>query len=67
MNNGKSTLFYNRNTRLAAIKDLCGILNVMKMSMSNKYLGLPLFVGRSKKKAFDDVKAKVLTKVRDEK
>lgn len=33
------------------------------MGMDNKYLCLPLFIGRSKHKAFEDVKNKVLSKV----
>lgn len=33
------------------------------MSKLTKYLGLPLFIGRAKKKAFEEVKAKVLSKV----
>lgn len=38
-------------------------MNVKRMSLNNKYLVLPLFVGRAKKRAFEDVKAKVLSKV----
>lgn len=39
------------------------ILQVKQMSLACKYLGLPLFLGRSKKWAFEDVKSKVLSKV----
>lgn len=33
------------------------------MDCNAKYLGLPLFIGKARKKSFEDVKAKVLAKV----
>ncbi|KAB1224245.1 hypothetical protein CJ030_MR2G005722 [Morella rubra] len=36
---------------------------VKAMSVHSKYLGLPLFIGRSREKAFKEVKAKILAKV----
>lgn len=62
-NQAKSALFCSKNTHLAVLDDLCSILRVKKLGMDNKYLGLPLFIRRSKKKAFKDVKEKKFSKV----
>lgn len=51
----------NTHQELAAA--LCDFLQVKAMSIHSKYLGLPLFMGCSRKKAFEDVKAKVMSKV----
>lgn len=45
------------------VVEMCQILHVKTIRLDSKYLGLPLFVGRSKKKAFEEVKAKVLSEV----
>lgn len=59
----KSALFCSHNTHLKVVVTLGNALHVKNMSLNNKYLGLPLFIWRSKKKSFDDVKSKVLSKV----
>lgn len=59
----KSALFCSQNTHLKVVVNLGNALHVKKMSLNNKYLGLPLLIWRSKKKSFDDVKSKVLSKV----
>lgn len=63
INLAKSVLFCSKNTHPAVVEELCNILHVKKLSLDSKYLGLPLFIGRSKKKAFRDVKEKVLSKI----
>lgn len=63
VNLAKSALYCSKNTHPVVVEELCRILHVKKLGMDSKYLGLTLFVGRSKKKAFIDVKEKVLTKI----
>lgn len=60
---GKSALYRSENSNPDLVVALCDFIQVKAMSASDKYLGLPLFVGRSRKKSFEDIKAKVLAKV----
>lgn len=63
VNYGKSALFCSNNMHQELAAALCDFLQVKAMSIHSKYLGLPLFMGCSRKKAFEDVKAKVMSKV----
>lgn len=63
VNYGKSALFCSDNTHQELAAALCDFLQVKAMSIHSKYLGLPLFMGCSRKKAFEDVKAKVMSMV----
>lgn len=63
VNETKSVIFFSKNTHPAVVEEMCQILHVKKIGLESKYLGLPLFLGRSKNKAFEEVKQKVLSKV----
>lgn len=51
------------NTHTEVVASIQNILKLKIISGSSKYLGLPFFLGRSKKIAFADVKDKVMKKV----
>lgn len=63
VNKEKSALFCSRNTHLGVCENLCNIMRVKNLPLNSKYLGLPMVIGRSKNKAFIDVKNKVMAKV----
>ncbi|KAB1208753.1 hypothetical protein CJ030_MR6G005862 [Morella rubra] len=65
INKGKSAIFCSRNTHPDMVRGMCSTLDIRKMDLGSKYLRLPLFIGRSKKRAFEDVKEKVFSKVAD--
>lgn len=56
-------LYCSGNTHPELAADLCDSFRVKHMSTNIKYLGVPLFIGGARKKAFEDVKANVLSKV----
>ena len=63
LNMEKTSLFFSRNTNnnmKEAIKELFGVQIIQQ---HEKYLGLPLLVGRGKKKAFNRIKDQVGRKI----
>lgn len=50
VNLGKSALFCSENAQPKVVVDLYDFLQVKRMSQQAKYLGLPMFVGRPRKK-----------------
>jgi hypothetical protein len=65
INNLKSSIHFNKNTAPAIINSICSILPYRRTSISSKYLGLLLFIGKSKAGAFKDILEKVSGKLRD--
>lgn len=59
----KSEIHFISNVRQNKIAELSAILGVTNDLQNSKYLGLPLLVGRSKKKFFDFIKGKVWKRV----
>jgi hypothetical protein len=48
INKAKSAVLFSKNTRDARRKEVCDTLQVTKETMNERYLGLPMHVGRSK-------------------
>jgi hypothetical protein len=47
----------------AAIASICSILSYKRISNTSKYLGLPIFFGKSKVGAFKDILKKISGKI----
>lgn len=60
----KSSLFFSPNTKQQVASDIKSIFNLKEVSMHEKYLGLPSMVGRNKKCYFNEVKLKVMNKIK---
>jgi hypothetical protein len=59
----KSSIHFSRNTDSSVIHNICGILPFKRALSSAKYLGLPLFFGKSKSADFKDTLDKVSGKI----
>ena len=63
LNAEKTSLFFSSNTLEATKQEIQNALGVQNMNQLEKYLRLPPLIGRSKRKAFDEIKNKVRKKV----
>jgi ribonuclease HI len=63
INSMKSSIHFSKNTTTAVINSISSILPYKRTSSSSKYLGLPLFIGKSKAGAFKDILDKVSGKI----
>jgi hypothetical protein len=63
INTSKSSIHFSKNTVPAVINSISSILPYKRTSFSFKYLGLPLFFGKSKVGAFKDILEKVSGKI----
>ena len=64
----KTTLFFSKNTDAQTMEDIKLSLNVPVIQHYEKYLGLPSFVGREKKKAcFTHIKERIWAKMQGQK
>ena len=59
INGEKTTLFYSKNTPLKIRSVLTAMFGTSHTTQFEKYLGLPLIMGRSKKHAFNDIKDRI--------
>ena len=59
INNDKSSVFFSPNTHQDLKEAIFAILGPMQDSKHSKYLGLPSFIGRSKKQVFSILKEQV--------
>jgi hypothetical protein len=59
INTDKSAIMFSNNTKITAKECVKHELNIRSEAWNEKYLGLPVYVGRSKKKAFAYIKDKV--------
>ncbi|GMI85899.1 hypothetical protein HRI_002259200 [Hibiscus trionum] len=60
INFDKSGIFFGSNVVEENKEDVCRVLGVSMTTNPEKYLGLPTFVGRDKKKAFADLRGRFL-------
>ena len=63
INRGKTSIFFSKSTTLdmrAEIKEALGLSEIVQY---DKYLGLPSFVGKSKRERFDYIKERVWRKL----
>jgi hypothetical protein len=58
----KSSIHFSKNTLPSTINSIKGIIPFKNTSISASYLGLPLFIGKSKNQAFQPILDKVLKK-----
>lgn len=63
MNLDKSRVHFSKNYGGSASREICSILNLRKMTGSEIYLGLPLFMGKSKKQVFTSIVEKVHNRI----
>lgn len=64
MNVAKSSIFFSKNVKPEAVKDITKHLLNMKVVKQGKYLGLPMVVTRLKEEVFGYVRDKVKKRVR---
>jgi hypothetical protein len=55
----KSSIMFSRNTSGAAKQSFMEIMDIPQESVNEKYLGLPVYMGRSKKKTSEYLKDRV--------
>ena len=63
INRGKTSIFFSKSTTLDMRAEIKEALGVPKIVQYDKYLGLPSFVGKSKKASFDYIKERVWRKL----
>jgi hypothetical protein len=63
VNLAKSSIFFSKGCPEAVLQQVKSILNVTTESLSEKYLGMPTNVGKSKNGAFKNLKDRVWSKV----
>jgi hypothetical protein len=59
INNGKSAILFSKNTKVEQKRVVCDLLQVTKETMNEKYLGLPVHVGKSKMNTFAYLKDRI--------
>jgi hypothetical protein len=52
INKEKSSVLFSKNTKQEKREGVKSILNINKEGHSGKYLGLPVYIGKSKRKTF---------------
>ena len=63
INANKSSIFFSNNTSPKLKAKILEVMSLMQDSKHKKYLGLPSFIGKSKKEVFAEVKEKVEKKL----
>lgn len=59
----KSSMFFSGNTKPEQISAIKNLFQLQFVSRHEKYLGLPLMVGKSKRSLFQDIKLRILSKI----
>jgi hypothetical protein len=63
INKAKSAVLFSKNTKATQRKEVCDTLQVTKETMNERYLGLPVHVGRSKGGTFAYLKDRVWKRI----
>ena len=63
INRGKTTIFYSKSISVERKVELSNFLGVPKVKEYEKYLGLPVVVGRNKRASLNYVKERVWNKL----
>ena len=63
INRGKTSIFFSKSTTLDMRAEIKEALGVPEIVQYDKYLGLPSFVGKSKRERFDYIKERVWRKL----
>lgn len=63
INRDKSAVLISRNTSQFVTEDVRGTLNMSQEEKNERYLGMPVSVGKSRKKMFEYIKKKVWIRI----
>ena len=63
MNKNKTTIVFNKSAKEETKEMIKGVLGVQEIKHYEKYLGLPLLVGREKMASFNYIKERVWKKL----
>jgi hypothetical protein len=63
VNKEKSAVMFSKGTSSTAKRKLKGLLHIADEAFSDRYLGLPVHLGRSVSLAFDYLKEKIWKKI----
>ena len=63
INRNKTAIFFSQNTRKEAKEHILSIAGVSSTRRYEKYLGLPVIIGRSKMKAFEGIKVRIWDRI----
>jgi hypothetical protein len=63
INMSKSAIFFSKNCKSSIKEVVNGILHLALIPSKAKYLGIPLFMHKSKKESFIDIKDKILARI----
>ena len=63
LNKEKTSIFFSYNTTIEVQNEILEVVGIPATQRYNKYLGLPTLVGKSKNKAFQEIKDRSLEKI----
>lgn len=63
INKAKSAVLFSRNTNAQRKLEVCTILEITRETMNERYLGLPVQVGRSKSRTFAYIKDRIWKRI----
>jgi hypothetical protein len=63
LNKNKTSIFFSRNTKAEAKAHILSVAGFSSTRVYEKYLGLPAIIGRSKMRAFGEIKGKVWERI----
>uniref|UniRef100_A0A2N9GNM8 Reverse transcriptase domain-containing protein n=1 Tax=Fagus sylvatica TaxID=28930 RepID=A0A2N9GNM8_FAGSY len=63
INKTKTSLYFSPNTPATTRTEICSILGVSAHAPNEKYLGLPVMIGKSKTRTFNELKERVTKKL----
>ena len=63
INKDKSTVMFSRNTKSSEKNQLMAALGITSEARNEKYLGLPIYMGRSKRRTFEYLKERVWIRI----
>ena len=64
VNVNKSALFFNPNTRNELRERIKDLFEVKRTENMGKYLGIPALIGRDRRRAFQDIKERLIERVK---
>lgn len=65
INRDKSAVLFSPNTSQSVKEEVRRVLNIGQEAKNERYLGLPVSIGKSRKKAFEYIKKKVWVRIQE--
>jgi hypothetical protein len=65
INKNKSSVMFSKNTKNAEKSQVMSVLNISTEAYNEKYLGLPIYMGKSKKQTFAYLKERVWKRIQE--